>query len=191
MRIFSLSLLLIVALAGCEQAARYPAVPPPPAAPAPKAKEALPAIWSWMAPSGEPLHDAPLEFVPSSSPRWASLPKFWNPDPLPGAGMPTIHLGRAPLDAVIAMAAAEQMQVYRIKVPAGLPDPAPLIPECNPPTYAKWRLGRHLFFAPLLRSGDNTLACRPLPPARPRLQRRADDQLPRRIQHAEPHQRRL
>ena len=54
---------------------------------------------------------------------------------------------------------AEQMQVFRIKVPAGLPDPNPLIPEANPPTYAKWRLGRHLFFAPILHSGGNAYAC--------------------------------
>lgn len=160
MRIFRLCLLSIVALAGCEQAARYPAVSTPSTvALVPKTREPLPVHWSWLPPVDEPPRDAPIEFVPSSSPRWAALPKFWNPDPIPGAGAATIYLGLPPLEAIIAFGMVEQMQVYRIKVPAGLPDPNPLIPEANPPTYAKWRLGRHLFFAPILRSGENTYAC--------------------------------
>src|SRR5262249_926452 len=34
----------------------------------------------------------------------------------------------------------------KIKVPLGLPDPTPHIPGANPLTYAKWELGRDLFF---------------------------------------------
>jgi cytochrome c peroxidase len=97
--------------------------------------------------------------VPATSPRWASLPAFWNADPLPGAGARTIYLGLPPLEAVTAYGMADLVQRFRIKVPRGLPDPNPLIPAANPPTYAKWRLGRDLFFAPILRSGGERYAC--------------------------------
>jgi cytochrome c peroxidase len=159
MRISLASLLLVLTLSGCEQAARYPPVTSNAAPPKLIAKEPLPAHWSWLPPLEEPPHDAPIEFVHSSSPKWASLPSFWNADPLPAAGARTLWLGLPPLQAVTAYGMAEQMQIFRIRVPAGLPDPNPLIPAANPPTYAKWRLGRHLFFAPILRSGETTYAC--------------------------------
>jgi cytochrome c peroxidase len=159
MRIRLVVLLIVVALAGCEQAARYPAVGTASTAPAPPVKQPLRAHWSWFPSLDGMPADVPIEFVPESSPRWASLPAFWNPDPSPAAGLWTIYVGLPPLQAIIAYGMVEQMQVFRIKVPRGLPDPNPLIPEANPPTYAKWRLGRHLFFAPILHSGGNTYAC--------------------------------
>ncbi len=152
----------MVMLASCEQARRYPAAPASSAAAPtvtpPREKEPLPAIWTWLRPT-DAIYDAPIEFVPPTAPHWAALPAFWNPDPLPGAGAHTIYLGLPPLEAVAAFGAAEQLQRFRIKVPRGLPDPTPLIPAANPPTYAKWRLGRDLFFAPMLRSGGDSYAC--------------------------------
>jgi cytochrome c peroxidase len=160
MRMRHLCLLLTLALAGCVQAVRYPAAKPSSDAPAvPKVNEPLPPHWAWLPPSDDRMFDAPIEFVPSSSPRWAKLPKFWNADPSPETGIGTIWVGLPPLQAVVALGMTEQMQVFRIKVPAGLPDPTPLIPEANAPTYAKWRLGRHLFFAPILHSAGKTYAC--------------------------------
>src|SRR5262249_43602572 len=38
----------------------------------------------------------------------------------------------------------------KIKVPLGLPDPTPLLPPGNPPTLAKWQLGKELFFDDLI-----------------------------------------
>src|SRR5947209_8825847 len=111
------SLLLCVAITGCEQAARYPAATTSAAPPSSGPMEPLPAHWSWLPPVDEPPRDAPIEFVPSSSPRWASLPAFWNPDPLPSAGARTIYIGLPPLQAVVAYGMAEQLQVFRIKLP--------------------------------------------------------------------------
>jgi cytochrome c peroxidase len=153
-----LLLLLTLVLASCEPAQRYPAPPSTPSAAQPREKEDLPQHWSWMRPFAT-ARDVPIEFVSATNPDWAALPKFWNQKIHPAAGMRTIHLGLEPLHAVVAVAAAEQMEVLRIKVPLGLPDPNPLIPSANPPTFEKWRLGKKLFFARLLRSGTETYAC--------------------------------
>ena len=45
-----------------------------------------------------------------------------------------------------ALGLALEADVVKIKVPLGLPDPTPHIPVSNPPTLAKWRLGKKLFF---------------------------------------------
>jgi cytochrome c peroxidase len=71
---------------------------------------------------------------------WKKLPKYWN-DPTPTAAITL--LTPSPLTAV---ALAGIPQPVRIKVPRGLPDPRPHIPAANPPTLAKWQLGRELFF---------------------------------------------
>jgi cytochrome c peroxidase len=154
-------LVLLVAaltLASCERANRYPSLPGTSPAPARRELSPLPAHFAWMPPE-DTAFDAPLDFVPASSPDWAKLPAFWNLDPVPAAGARTIYLGLPPLEAVVAYGLADQAQRYRIKVPRGLPDPNPLIPEANPPTYAKWRLGRALFFDRILQSGSETYAC--------------------------------
>ena len=160
MRIRPAWLLLTLALASCEQARRYPASDqnPPKPIPAARAPEPPPPHWSWMRPVEEP-HDVPIEFVHASAPDWGSLPKFWNQFPPPQAGTRTAHLGLPPLQAIAAIVLADQFEAIRIKVPLGLPDPRPLIPEANPPTYGKWRLGKKLFFKPVLRSGAETYSC--------------------------------
>jgi cytochrome c peroxidase len=51
-----------------------------------------------------------------------------------------------PLGAVTVAALTQELEVIKIKVPLGLPDPTPHIPPSNPPTLAKWHLGKKLFF---------------------------------------------
>jgi cytochrome c peroxidase len=160
MRHRSLWFVLLLTLASCEPARRYPVRQGfefPPAAEKTQLDKP-PAHWSWLEPQATP-YDVPIVFVPASSPKWAELPSFWNADPPLAAGTRTIHLGLSPLQAITAYVAAEQMQVFRIKVPLGLPDPNKLIPAANPPSYAKWRLGKLLFFEKRLQSGNETYAC--------------------------------
>lgn len=54
------------------------------------------------------------------------------------------------------MVLAGELEVVKIKVPRGLPDPAPFIPEANPPTAGKWRLGKKLFFEPFYKLSQFT-----------------------------------
>jgi cytochrome c peroxidase len=65
---------------------------------------------------------------------WAALPQLWN---LPQA--PEKHV--------------------RIKVPRGLDDPTGYIPDSNPPTLAKWQLGRELFHATNWLDDSGQLSC--------------------------------
>src|SRR5438105_4968487 len=154
MRFRPLLLAFCLAFASCEQARRYPSVgEAPKTIVEKKPQEELHAHWAWMRPMAEPFA-VPMEFVPPTAPDWQSLPKFWNQVPPAFAGRQTIHIGLPPLEAVAAMLMAERVPTtIRIKVPAGLPDPNPFIPAANPPTYAKWRLGKKLFFAAVLKSG--------------------------------------
>jgi cytochrome c peroxidase len=160
MRFRPLPFLLVLCLASCEQARRYPA--PPARGDAtkdvPREKAPLPSVWSWLPPD-RPTFDYPIEFVPHTAPAWASLLSVWNADPSP-ATRATAFLGLPPLQALAAYGMTDQLQVFRIKVPAGLPDPNPLIPSANPPTYGKWRLGRDIFFAPVLSTGNEVYACK-------------------------------
>lgn len=134
---------------GCARAGRYP--PRPPTADKneePEVGSSVPADWTWLEP--RPAVDVPIVFVPATAAEWSSLPRYWNMAPVPPLGLPTIHLGLEPLHAVAASALAEQARSVRIKVPRGLPDPTPWLPAGNPPTLAKWRLGKKLFFAEIL-----------------------------------------
>src|SRR5262245_34750395 len=130
----------LVAQAGCEPARQYPAqlVSIAPPTEGKKTSPPVPPRHEWMAP--EAPHDIPIRFVPDSAKEWKELPEFWNHFPPPAAGMRTIHLGQSPLGAVLSMYLADQLQIIKIKVPLGLPDPTPLIPAANPPTSARWQL---------------------------------------------------
>ena len=156
MHIRRLLLLLPLTIAACEPAQRYPSsdIAPPVSKETPEPT----ADWSWLPSHGTP-QDVPIEFVAQTNPLWASLPDFWNQRVPPAAGMRTIHIGMQPLAAVSSLVAAGQMETLRIKVPRGLPDPNPLIPAANPPTFEKWRLGKKIFFAKVLRSGIETYSC--------------------------------
>lgn len=152
--------LLLAALPawGCQPAGRYPPKPLPPSTKTEDVAETPPAEWSWMEPA--PGFDVPIVFVPSTDPAWSTLPAFWNPLPAAPAGLPTCHLGLGPLNALASWALAEKAHGIKIKVPRGLPDPTPLIPRSNPPTLGKWKLGKSLFFAPVLAvSTSEKLSC--------------------------------
>src|SRR5581483_5654094 len=150
-----LALILVLLPAACQRAGRYPA---PGAAPEKEAKDlAPPPHWAWL-----PVHprpDLPIRFVAEANPEWDRLPKFWNHFPEPAAGMRTIHLGHSPLGAAAALVLADAAETIKLKVPRGLPDPSPLIPEANPPTFGRWQLGKMIFAAPLLKAGADTYAC--------------------------------
>jgi cytochrome c peroxidase len=100
--------------------------------------------------------DMPIVFVAEKSAEWPGLNGFWNAMSYP-AGMATAHLGQSPLGTVAALVLTDQP--IKIKVPRGLPDPTPNIPAANPPTFGKWRLGKMLFFKPLLKAGDAVYSC--------------------------------
>jgi cytochrome c peroxidase len=145
---------LLLAL-GCERAQRFP--------PAPTGKMDLPQVQAddlkskpvrqdigWL--ERQPVRpEIPLLFIAEDTqPReWATLKAFWNAAPLDAA---VALVGQSPLETAIAAQAAQPLYSVKIKVPRGLPDPAPLkvIPASNPPTYGAWLLGRRLFFANVL-----------------------------------------
>jgi cytochrome c peroxidase len=147
--------LLTLASQGCRRAARYPALTP--AVPEEAKTPALPPHWAWL--PVEPRPDVPLVFVPETSPEWKRLPKFWNHFPPAPAGMRTVHLGLLPLQAAAALTLADTLETVKIKVPLGLPDPRPLLPEANPPTLGRWQLGKKLFSDPVLQVGADSYAC--------------------------------
>jgi cytochrome c peroxidase len=148
-----------VMLVGCQRASRYPAaasVKPLPESARPEVK----ALWSWYLPEGwqEPA-DMPIRFVVHGQQEWDSLREFLSVFPPPSAGSRTIHLNQTPFGILGAMALTDNAEVVKIKVPLGLPDPKPHIPSANPATFAKWKLGRQIFFARKLMSGNDTFAC--------------------------------
>ncbi len=145
----------ILAFAGCQRAVRYP---PAPAVKAAKEKAEPKAIWGWLFPETPP-RDLPIRFVASDDPSWRSLPTFWNHFPPLAAGMRTSHIGQSPLGVVAGFALLENADAITIKVPRGLPDPTPLIPASNPPTYGKWRLGKKIFFDRVLSAGKTSMTC--------------------------------
>jgi len=154
----ALVLTLLVAT-GCQRAGRYrhhEAQKQPADTSAASDESAQPRhLWS------EPIvaiRDIPVHFIPDTSAEWAGLPQFWNLSPPPGAGMATIHLGVPPLAGFAGIVATEHIQTIKIKTPRGLPDPAPFIPDASPLSYARWRLGKLLFFEPILQP-DNRRSC--------------------------------
>ena len=141
--------LLFISLSpGCQPAGRYPPKPPDKKKDE-HAKKTFFDNWAWFKPT-PPAFDVPIVFVADSDPEWANLPAFWNHFPRPPAGQPTCHLGQTPLGVSAALVLAGHGQTVKIKVPRGLPDPTPNIPGSNPPTLAKWQLGKSLFYAPIL-----------------------------------------
>jgi hypothetical protein len=142
-------LLLALLSSGCRPAGRYP--PRAPAKTDQDDKEKSPSArpeWAWIPP--EPVYDVPILFVADTDREWAKLPTFWNYYPSNWPGAIVSPLGLDPLGARITFLLARQQEKVLIKVPRGLPDPTPLIPRANPPTLAKWQLGKRLFFDKIL-----------------------------------------
>ncbi len=143
----------------CQKAARYPR-PRPPAEPTESKPEAPPPHWAWLPVEKRP--DLPLQFIAETSPEWAALPTFWNHYPPIAAGMRTLHLGQPPMMAwagMAGMALADSAEAIKIKVPRGLPDPTPLIPAANPPSFGRWQLGKKIFAEPVLKAGADIFSC--------------------------------
>lgn len=88
--------------------------------------------------------DAPMVFVSRSqnATEWEKLPSFWNEVMEPGLDPAT---GKSTLRKVV-----------KIRIPVGLN--APPVPVENPPTLAKWILGKRLYYDPVL-SSDGTVSC--------------------------------
>jgi cytochrome c peroxidase len=164
MRLISLLAALLLA-AGCQPAAPYPPIEPAPAAEQPAKPLPQSPFAVWTRPELTGL-DLPLVFVSADTDPevWRHLRPGWSLFPPPPAGMATAHLGPASaLNAAVSLAATEPLYAIRIWVPLGLPDPTPLIPRANPPTYLKWRLGERLFHDPGLLPGWGSCASCHLP----------------------------
>jgi cytochrome c peroxidase len=162
---FWLFLFGVLMLASCQRAQRFP-VPAKPSTgdPEPIGLDADKYLYrfSWVEP--RETRDLPILFVPHTSPEWKELKGYWNVLPFP-AGMPTAHLGLAPMQALAALAFTEAVKIkvpdaaVKIKVPLGLPDPTNFFPKSNPPTLGKWRLGRALFHESLLQADQGPHSC--------------------------------
>jgi cytochrome c peroxidase len=90
-------------------------------------------------------NEQPIVFLTFNRNReeWLKLPTYWNR---------TTEKVREPESGRMV-----ERGVVKIKVPLGLTQPPP-IPVENPPTVAKWLLGKRLYFDPIL-SSDGTVSC--------------------------------
>jgi cytochrome c peroxidase len=145
----------MLTLTACQRAQMYQVPGKPPAVSNEKDDAELRRL-SWT--EQQARHDLPIVFVAESDAEWPGLKSYWNTLPFP-AGMPMAHLGQAPLGAVAALVLTDHYTPIKIKVPRGLPDPTPNIPAANPPTFGKWRLGKTLFFKPILKAGAAIYSC--------------------------------
>ena len=89
--------------------------------------------------------DTPIVFVTrnANAKEWAALPQFWN------EGTQKV------VDPTTGMMV--ERKTIQIKVPLGL-SAGPAVPAENPMTLAKWKLGKKLYFDPVL-STDGTISC--------------------------------
>src|SRR5581483_2252374 len=159
MRLGTAVICVCLLMAGCKPAERYVARSKKPAEKEKEIKITPPPHWAWL--DVRDTWDVPIVFVPSTSPEWSKLRNFWNFYPAAVPGTTTLSaLGQHPLGAALALVASLHAEAIKIKVPRGLPDPAPFIPSSNPPTYAKWKLGKKIFFEDkLLVSGADRVSC--------------------------------
>jgi len=182
----------VLSLTSCQRAQRYKAEKAAPPKKGSESRRAGPRRsigFGWHAPRER--HDLPILFVPDTSKEWPLLKSYWNDLPF-GSGMPTAHVGLAPMQALAAMVLAEHHAAIKIKVPRGLPDPTDYIPKSNPLTYGKWRLGKALFHEARLAGRPGFQGVRLLSSARPGLYREWPKNRRRQpIQHAQPDQRRV
>jgi cytochrome c peroxidase len=144
-------LLLLAGLAlGCERAKKYPPVEPkdtsrPNEEVVVRKPPPVPPHYGWLEPL--PRLDIPLQFIAEDTnpAEWQALKEYWTASPSPG-GVRAAGVGLPALEAAVALGTQLSVESIKIKVPRGLPDPTPLMPAANPPTYGKWILGQRLFF---------------------------------------------
>jgi cytochrome c peroxidase len=132
--------------------------PPTPTSPGDSSKkpappEPLPPDYAWKEPENEPPQ-VPLEFISSDREEWGKLTQFWTEVLAPNPGQMLPPLGTVPTIGPLAIPVKVQ-----IKVPLGLDDPTPRLPPSNPPTVARWRLGKQLFFDDGWLAANTRLAC--------------------------------
>ena len=149
----------VLMLTACQRVQRFSAPAKPTLAKADeKDAEELRYLYrlSWVEPREK--HDLPILFVPDTSPEWQNLKGYWNALPF-SAGMPTAHLGLAPMPALAALVFTEHHAAIKIKVPLGLPDPTEYFPKSNPPSLGKWQLGKELFHERQLQAEQGPYSC--------------------------------
>jgi cytochrome c peroxidase len=140
-------------IAGCQRAQPYPQKSEP------ESSLAVPPEFLWS--KTKPVRDITIRFVSADTDpeAWQKLPGFWNPVPFPLTGTPLAPVGQSPLGAAVVVGLIETTQAIHIKVPLGLPDPTPHIPDSNPPTFGKWHLGKQLFFDGGWLTGIDSVSC--------------------------------
>jgi cytochrome c peroxidase len=105
--------------------------------------------YEWQVPNEDlmaPFKDrSPIYFVNRTQnlAEWMKLPAYWN------------EFTETATDPVTGQAV--RRKAVKLKVPLGLSQNPPVPPE-NPMTVGRWKLGKKLFFDPIL-SSDNTISC--------------------------------
>lgn len=157
---FRLVLLLLLLVPACKRAERYGGIPKPsPKSPVVPDESKTPERSHQLWREPKELWDIPITFVPATAPEWGQLPEYWNLMPRPVAAVPVASVALSPL-ALPLLPLSDAVQI-KIKVPLGLPDPTPLIPAANRPTFARYSLGKELFFDEILQveKSDRLFAC--------------------------------
>ncbi len=180
LRLCAIGFSLVLGAFGCQPAVRYSTAPapvsskresPPTAArPTPPDDSArpkgLPPDLLWMEPTpGAIERPVPILFHTEADhpDEWKKLKGFWNLVEVPGQKIPVdtavAVVAGSPILAAGLSTTLPSSRAVVIKVPLGLDDPTPFIPPSNPPTLAKWELGRRLFFDPTFVSSRNRRGC--------------------------------
>jgi cytochrome c peroxidase len=151
---------VLLALLGCRPAARYdsPSADKETGDKSRSATEQKPDLdkLTWDTESRKPTRfGRRIVFVSDkNAAEWEKLDKFWNEG---------IHIDPAALAPQLIptgpIIVAPTTGIVRIKVPRGLDDPTPFIPDFNPPTDAKWKLGHRLFFDRNYLSANHDISC--------------------------------
>lgn len=106
----------------------------------PEQEKEIPPGFGWMDTGRDPTGgDVPIEFIiqqPDNAAEWQALKGFWND---------------------VGLVDPKERAAVKIKVPLGLDDP--LLPAANPPTRARWSLGRRLFFDPTWLTDKGNVSC--------------------------------
>jgi cytochrome c peroxidase len=91
---------------------------------------------------------------------WARLPanRIWH-DIQPRPNHTDNFLALLPWDTAAQVVVPPEMRSVLIRVPLGLPNPTGRIPDTNPPTKAKWLLGKRLFFDNSWMSDNGSVTC--------------------------------
>jgi cytochrome c peroxidase len=110
-----------------------------------------------------PRNGVPILFVHEDKDPagWAKLEKFWTrtTGPYDVAAVLGMGIGLTPFPVPRPNVIAPDPEIIKVKVPRGLDDPTTFLPAYNPPTFAKWDLGRQLFFDKTWLSAKGNVSC--------------------------------